>query len=108
MKGRKIFEPPRFMTVQQCARQMLEVEQMRQEVVYGESSLAVGVARVGSKEQQIVSGTLSALSEVDMGKPLHSLVLVGRRVHDLEKEVLREFAIDRAVFDEVWERDYGK
>ena len=30
MRGRKIFEPPRFMTVNQCCQQLIEVEHKRQ------------------------------------------------------------------------------
>ena len=107
-RGRKIYEPPRFMTVAECAAQMLETEEERKEEVYGEKSLAVGVARVGSTEQKIVSGTLGELTTVDMGSPLHSLVLLGRRMHDLEKDVLSEWAVNPEVFNEVWSRDYGK
>jgi diphthine synthase len=107
-RGRKIYEPPRFMTVAECAGQMLEVEGERAEGVYGEGSLTVGVARVGSEEQRVVSGTLRELCAVDMGRPLHSLVLVGCRVHDLEREVLREWAVDGKTFGEAWEREYVK
>lgn len=107
-RGRKIYEPPRFMSVAECAAQMLETEEERKKEVYGEKSLAVGVARVGSTEQNIVSGTLDELTAVDMGPPLHSLVLLGKRTHDLEKDVLMEWAVDPDVFNEVWSRDYGK
>ncbi|RMZ75265.1 hypothetical protein DV737_g5380, partial [Chaetothyriales sp. CBS 132003] len=70
--GRRIrYEAPRFMSVAQCARQMLEVEAARKEGVYGEDSLAVGAARVGSEEQQVACGTLSELAEIDLGPPLH-------------------------------------
>ena len=107
-RGRKIYEPPRFMTVAECAVQMLETEEERQEGVYGERSLAVGVARVGSTEQKIVSGTLKELTGIDMGPPLHSLVLLGKRTHDLEKDVLVEWAVDPELLNEVWNKDYAK
>lgn len=105
-RGRKIFEPPRYMTVAQCASQMLETEEEKGEGVYGPESLAVGVARVGARDQQITAGTLSQLSEVDMGSPLHSLVLLGSRAHDLERQYIREFALDKRVFDSTWQRVY--
>jgi diphthine methyl ester synthase len=105
-RGRKVFEPPRFMTVAQCASQMLETEDSRSEGVYGPRSLAVGVARLGSKDQKIAAGTLEQLSSIDLGPPLHSLVLLGRRTHDLERDFIRSFAIDDAVFDIVWASDY--
>ena len=106
MKGRKVYESPRYMTVAQCAQQMLDTEETRKEGVYGEESLAVGAGRVGANDQKLVSGTLKQLSSIDMGPPLHSLVLLGRRVHDLEMDYIREFAADQEVFDVIWKRDY--
>lgn len=107
-RGRKIYEPPRFMTVAQCAAQMLEVEEeVKKEGVYGRESLAVGVARIGAEDQRIVAGTLAELAEADLGRPLHSLVLLGKRTHDLEREFLEPFAVDKEVFEKVWRRDYA-
>lgn len=94
------------MTVAQCAAQMLEVEEVRKEGVYGPESLAVGAVRVGSKDQRFVCGTLNQLTEVDLGPPLHSLVLLGRKIHDLERLFIRDFAVDVEIFDTVWKRDY--
>lgn len=106
-RGRIVYEPPRYMTVAQCASQMLETEEERKEGVYGPDSLAVGAARVGSPDQQLVAGTLSELTEVDMGPPLHSLVLLGRKTHDLERDYIREFAVDKSTFDASWQKWYG-
>lgn len=106
-RGRKIYEPPRYMTVAQCAEQMLEIEEeVKNEGVYTRESLAVGVARIGAEDQEIVAGTLGQLCETDLGRPLHSLVLLGRRTHDLERDFLLEYAVDKVVFQEVWKRDY--
>ncbi|EHA18249.1 diphthine methyl ester synthase [Aspergillus awamori] len=107
-RGRLVYEPPRFMTVAQCASQMLETEEERQEGVWGPDSLAVGAARVGAADQKLVAGTLKELAEVEMGRPLHSLVLIGKRAHDLEKDYIREFAVDQATFDASWQKGgYG-
>ncbi|MCJ1479769.1 diphthine synthase [Lambiella insularis] len=105
-RGRKVFEPPRYMTVAQCARQMIETEEERAERVYGPDSLAIGVARVGADNQRMTSGSLQQLTEVEMGGPLHSLVLLGKRTHDLEREFIRDFAVDAEFFDTIWRRDY--
>lgn len=107
-RGRKIYEPPRYMTAAQCARQMLETEDERSEGIYGSDSMAVAVARVGAEDQRIVSGTLQQLSDVDMGPPLHSLILLGYRVHELERDFIRTFSVDVEVFDSVWQRNYEK
>ena len=106
-RGRRIFEPPRYMTVAQCASQMLEIEDQRSEGVYRTDSLAIGVGRVGAEDQRLAVGTLRQLSEIDIGPPLHSLVLLGKRTHDLERDFIREFAIDLAIFDSVWEAEHG-
>jgi diphthine synthase len=113
-RGRKIYEPPRYMTVGQCATQMLQIEQIKKEEgegnegVYNEESLAIGCARVGGKTEKFVSGTLKQLCEMDeeLGGPLHSLVLLGRRTHELESEYVREFAVDKEAWDTIWKRDY--
>lgn len=106
-RGKIVHEPPRFMTVAQCAQQMLEVEETRAQGVCGKERLAVGVARLGSADQKIVAGTLEELAQADMGKPLHSLVLCGKKMHEMEWEYVRGFAVDQRKFDEVWKREYG-
>jgi diphthine synthase len=108
-RGRLIYEPPRYMTVSQCCEQLLEAEEMKGEGAYGPDSLAVGAARVGGTSEKFVSGTLKQLAEQAdeiLGGPLHSVVLLGRRTHELEHLFVREFAVDKAVWDEIWKRDY--
>jgi len=108
-RGRKIYEPPRYMTAGLCARQMLETEETRGEKVYGGDSLVVAAARVGGQSETFVSGTLSEVAEKGdeiLGGPLHSLVLLGRRTHELESDFVREWAIDREEWDRIWKRDY--
>ena len=109
-RGRMIYEPPRYMTVGQCASQMVEVEEDRQEGAYSKDSLAIGAARVGSKTEKFVAGTLEELCNQDeeLGPPLHSLVLLGRRTHDLERDFIRQFAVDQEKFDRIWKEEYGK
>lgn len=103
-RGRKVYEPPRYMTAAQCAQQMLEIEDERKEGVYGDESLAIGVARVGSTDQKMVSGTLKQLCDVDLGPPLQSLILLGSRRHELERDFIRPFAVEARTFDESWQR----
>lgn len=87
MKGNKIFEPPRFMTIRESIDQLLEVEDRRGDNVYSRDTVAVGLARVGNDTQKIVSGTLEELRHVDFGGPLHTLVIPGE-MHFMEKEML--------------------
>lgn len=83
-KGIEVFEPPRFMTVNESIRQLLECEENKGEGICKPSAWAIGLARVGQETQRIVSGTLEELLAVDFGGPLHSLVLVGPQTHPLE------------------------
>ena len=89
-RGKKVYLPPRFMTIKQCIEQLLEVEEKHDRGVCRPDAMAVGVARLGQPDQQIVAGTLAELKEVDFGGPLHSLVLVGE-MHILEQEMLEHF-----------------
>ncbi|KAK1964431.1 diphthine synthase [Colletotrichum sublineola] len=109
-RGRKVYQPPRYMTVGQCAAQMLEIEEDKQERVYTADSLAIGAARVGGKTEKFVTGTLKELCDADeiLGGPLHSMVLLGRRAHQLERDYIREFAVNKETFDKSWNAEYGK
>ena len=89
-RGKKIYEPPRFMTVNTAIEQLLEVEERRGEGAFDADSLCVGVARIGADSQQIAAGSMQQLLEVDFGPPLHSLVIVGE-THPIEDEILEHF-----------------
>ena len=142
-RGRPMYMPPRYMTANYAARQLLEVERKRGGngarscqrwlcaccrllltadtravflpcfTAYGPGTWCVAVARLGQEDQRIVYATLAQMAAVvapvgggggdggdgedeavtpdviDLGPPLHSLVLVGD-THPLEDEVLRE------------------
>ncbi|KAL2875439.1 diphthine synthase [Colletotrichum sp. CLE4] len=109
-RGRRVYQPPRYMTVGQCAAQMIEIEEEKKEGVYTAGSLAIGAARVGGKTEKYVAGTLKELCDTDeiLGGPLHSMVLLGRRAHELERDYIREFAVNKETFDKSWAADYGK
>jgi len=84
--------PPRFMTVNQCLRQMMEVEEEKKKGAYSWDSIAVGVARVGQRSQCIKSGTIRQLVEHNFGAPLHSVIIVGE-VDEIEEKMLKHFAL---------------
>lgn len=54
----------------------------------------MGAARIGWPDQKIVAGTLAEMVEVDMGPPLHSMVIVGH-LHPLELSYLSPFSISQ-------------
>ncbi|TXG52081.1 hypothetical protein EZV62_021250 [Acer yangbiense] len=86
-RGRKQYEPPRFMTINTAIEQLLEVGQLQGEPAYNEDTDCVGFARLGSEGQMIVAGTMRQLQKVDFGAPLHCLVIVGK-THPVEEEML--------------------
>ncbi|CCW69835.1 unnamed protein product, partial [Phytomonas sp. Hart1] len=94
-RGRKIYQPPRYMTIKQAIEQVFEVENTKKggAIAADGSSFAVGLARVGSSTQQIVAGSMKELLEVDFGPPLHSLIIAGD-VHECESEHVNLFRIN--------------
>ena len=87
LKGNKIFEPPRFMTCAQAAQLLLRMEEEFQGQVCLPETRCFGLVRVGHETQVIRSATLQEMSELDLGEPLHTLVLAG----DLHPEELHWF-----------------
>jgi diphthine methyl ester synthase len=92
------------MSIPLAISQLSEVEASRKEgILRPESTLAISMSRVGGGSQQrIVAGTLSQLGQQDptmYGPPLHSLVIVGKRLHPLEVDYASSFAVD-----ETWRR----
>ncbi|CAL1546584.1 unnamed protein product [Lymnaea stagnalis] len=97
MKGRPIYEPPRFLSAAQAAQQLLEIIENRSVEKKTNSdltpnSICVAVARVGADNQKIVTASLKEMASLDLGPPLHSLVIPGH-MHPLEKQMLNLFAV---------------
>ncbi|KAF9243208.1 diphthine synthase isoform b [Melanogaster broomeanus] len=112
-RGRKIYEPPRYMSIPQAVSQLLEIESLRDEKLLSPSStLAIALSRVGgdADDQRIVCGTLEELSQqpsVVFGDPLHSLVIVGKRLHHLEVDYAQAYAVNEETWRQVASKDYG-
>ncbi|PBK61304.1 Diphthine synthase [Armillaria solidipes] len=112
-RGRKIYEPPRYMSIRQAVSQLIEIESLRQTgTLSPDTTLAVALSRVGggSDNQRIVAGTLTDLvnhPEDAFGDPLHSLVLVGKRLHHLEVEYAQDFAVDLERWRNTAKQVYG-
>lgn len=119
IKGRDVYEKPRFMTVSEATSQLVEIldefanlkldqvadeedetSKPSQETVQIKSlvdsklidhnTICVGLARVGRDDQQIAVDSLVNLSNMDLGGPLHSLIVAGR-LHPLEIDFLKLF-----------------
>lgn len=86
------------MTIAQAAAQLVEIIENPEEaedVRMSGDTICVGVARLGLADEKIVAGRLKELVHVDMGGPLHSLIVCGP-LHPLELEFLRVFAITKS------------
>ncbi|BGP28798.1 diphthine synthase [Rhodotorula toruloides] len=118
-RGRKIYEPPRYMSVPTAISQLLSLLEDSSPSATSDSSspstpsavaldpsttLAISASRVGAPSQKFVAGTLAELIEVDeeaFGGPLHSFVIVGRRFHALERDFAGRWAVNRERWNEV-------
>lgn len=58
-----------------------------------EDTLCIGLARIGSEDQQIAACSLKQMAGLDLGEPLHSLIIAGPHLHPLETEYLQQFKI---------------
>lgn len=87
-KGKPIYEPPSFMSVNVALKQIVECEeQKKSNLVDAKTTKCIGVARIGLSDQRIIAGTIEELLTADFGKPLHSLVICGKTLHTIEEEM---------------------
>lgn len=98
-RKKREYQPPRFMSVSEASKQLLEIIKKRRandvadsELAYTENTLFVGLARVGHETQAIKACTLLEMAEIDLGSPLHSLILPSKKLHPLEIEYLQQFS----------------
>jgi len=111
MRGRKIYEPPSYLTASNAIQQILEVskrrrtkspcingdhkgdEHLTEKDVIDENTICVALARVGWDSQKIIAGKMSTVRDTDIGDPIHSLIIPGN-MHFLELDMLKLFAVD--------------
>lgn len=82
----------RYMTVPDAIRYMLKLELRRNQKVFTESTMVIGVARLGSEKPLIVYGKAKDVMKIDFGLPVHCLIVPGR-MHFMEEEFLEKFKI---------------
>ena len=80
----------KYMTAGQGASLLLEIEAEAEEKL-PPGTLGIGVARAGSDDAVIKADLLSRLRDIDLGGPLHILI-VPARLHFMEAEALRFLA----------------
>jgi len=101
------------MSITTAVSQLIETESKRQQgILDPENTLAIALSRVGGGQdnERIVAGTLQELLQhppESYGQPLHSLVIVGKRLHHLEVEYASEFAIHPQTWRDVAKKVYN-
>lgn len=98
-KKKKEYMPPRFMTVSEAANQLIDVlnekaKETIEELAFDESSIIVGLARVGWEDQRIVACSLREMASIDLGPPLHCMVIPAMKLHPLESEFLVQYVLN--------------
>lgn len=97
-RGKIVYLPPRYMTVNCASEQLIEAEETEGGGVYNAGeTLCVGMARLGQKDQCIIAGTLEELTSQDFGGPLHCMIICGE-LHDLELQFLQRFLVPGSTF----------
>jgi len=89
MKGNNKFEPPRWMTVQDCCQQFLEILEMEQykNCAITKETKVIGVSKVGSEQQKIFCASIEKMAEENfLGRPLHSMVVSNGNLHEIEQQ----------------------
>lgn len=78
VRGRMVFQPPRFMRVNQAAQQILEAAQVKEASALGQDLKVFAVLRAGTKDARILVRTLGEFANGDdCGAPLQSMVIPG-------------------------------
>ncbi|MCQ2972450.1 MAG: diphthine synthase [archaeon] len=92
----------RYMTVNEGLEYLMNIkESLEDEGSIDEDTLAVGIARVGSKDVVVQAGKISELIDFDFGGPLHCLIIPSK-LHIVEAEYLVEIAgADSSILDDV-------
>ena len=99
-RGKPVYMPPRFMKTDCCAEQLLEAVKTEEakkkeedetyvhDPSYNDDTPCIGLARISTDTQQIVSGTLKSFLDKDLGEPMHSFIICSQ-MHELEEEMYK-------------------
>jgi len=80
-------EEKRYMTVKEGLQALLSVEKKKRKRVVTSNTMAIGIARAGSKQPVVKADSVDKLLKYDFGAPPHTLVFPGR-LHFMEAEAL--------------------
>ncbi|RLI35935.1 diphthine synthase [Candidatus Bathyarchaeota archaeon] len=85
-------EEERFMTISEALRILLNLEEKRGEETLTDESLAVGIARAGSKDVRVKASYVKELLQYNFGPAPHTLIIPSERLHFMEAEALINLA----------------
>lgn len=98
MKKKKEYMPPKFMTVSEAAAQLVEILKNPTEeraakdsesfAELYELSTVIGLARVGWDDQRIAACSLRDMTSLDLGPPLHCMVIPATSLNPVEARYL--------------------
>lgn len=93
-------KPPRFMTVNECLKQLLEIENNKKKEAqegnqefketFTNQTMAIGCARIGHDDFIVKYDTFENLIKFDFGKPLHCAIIPGE-LHFMEEDFLKSY-----------------
>ena len=82
----------RYMTINQGLENLMTIrDNLEREGMINEDTLAIGIARVGSKDNLVKAGYIKDLLDFDFGGPLHCIIIPSK-LHIVEAEYLVEVA----------------
>ncbi|MDO5850584.1 MAG: diphthine synthase [Methanobacteriaceae archaeon] len=82
----------RYMTINQGLENLMTIrDNLEREGMINEDTLAIGIARVGSKDNLVKAGYIGDLLDFDFGGPLHCIIIPSK-LHIVEAEYLVEVA----------------
>ncbi len=92
----------RYMTINQGFEYLMNIKNsLDYEGAINEDSLAIGIARVGSRDVVVKAGKIGELIDYDFGGPLHCIVIPSK-LHIVEAEYLVEIAgANSEILDEI-------
>jgi len=82
-------EENKYITIADAIRYLQKLEIRNGKGLFKDSTLCVGVARLGSSNQKIIAGKAKDLLNKDFGEPIHSLI-VPAKLHFMEEDALQQ------------------
>lgn len=79
----------KFMSVNEGIELLRKIERRRNEKVFMPNDWCIGIARLGSKDQKFVAGSVIEVSDIDFGLGPHCLVVPGN-LHFVEEDALKQ------------------